>query len=225
MRFELARMCAPRHRLAAVGILLLTMTLLAACGKIPVTHYYQLLPPASEGIGEKSQNAPPEGLRRIRIDIPSFVVNPPYDQDQIVYRIGRENVEVGFYGYHRWAIPLERDFPIVMRDYLMDAAGGFVTDGLPGRGRADATLVGRVLALEEIDSPEGSHAYFRLELTLKDAAGDAVWSRIVESETIAQGSTVDAVVRGMQAAVIKALDGVKLDLVDALRLIARSPDR
>ena len=49
-------------------------------------------------------------------EVEAFLVDPPYDQDRLVYRVGRNTPEVGFYDYHRWAAPLSRMLPKVVAD-------------------------------------------------------------------------------------------------------------
>jgi uncharacterized lipoprotein YmbA len=101
-----------RTALAVAGIL----GTLAACGRGPATHYY-LLEPREETSSAAAGSAATVGVR-------AFHVEPPYDQDRIVYRVGLESSEIGFYAYHRWAAPLSRMVPRVVAEGLDGALDG-----------------------------------------------------------------------------------------------------
>ena len=80
------------------------LTLPAACRHAPVPHYYVLDGPMD---GPHRGNPVPAG-DGLAIGVAPFRVDPPYDQDRLVYRLGKDAAEVRFYSYHRWAAPLSR---------------------------------------------------------------------------------------------------------------------
>lgn len=140
------------------------------CARVPVTHYYVLEP---QHAGRPAAAAAAAGLT---IGIEPFHVDPPYDQDRIVYRPGQDSVEVGYYAYHRWAAPMSRMLPPVVAAAFGDVVGvAAIEPAVPGR-IYDATLRGRVLALEEIDGPDGVRVGLRLTLDLDAADGTPLWS-------------------------------------------------
>jgi uncharacterized lipoprotein YmbA len=191
-----------------IVLVIVLATALGGCGgSVPRTHYYVLEPQDVSRTGATS-----EGLT---IGVETFRVDPPYDQDRIVYRVGEDSVEVGFYAYHRWAAPLARMLPRV-------AAAAF--DGVPGAksiemaasGRDyDAYLAGRVLMLEEIDSPDGQRVRVRLALRLT-ADDEAIWSDTVAGEADLSSDDVGDVVQRMRSALDDALREARSGLQAAL---------
>lgn len=205
-------------------VLALACALTAGCGgKTPPSHFYRLAPP---GASEQARQAPPtpEGIRRLEVGIPAFHVDPPYDQDQLVYRVGRRSQEVGFRSRERWAAPLSRLLPALLADHLMEVAGGFVSAGPPAGRPLDAQIIGHVKALEEIATPEGAVALFRVELTLRGRDGASIWGRTLEAEAPVEGGEVADAVRAMDAAVLEAFGQARAALSGALLGLARSTE-
>ena len=200
--------------------------LASSCAKIPVTHYYQLASPAvASNPAPEPQNLLSSDHRRLEVAVPAFQVDAPYDQDRIVYRVGRDNVEVGFYEYHRWAAPLARTLPGLTAAVLDESAGSFVTvRPASGTGDYDGIVEGRLLALEEIDSPEGATAYVRIAITLRDAGGSPIWSQEVSAEATTGDGTVNAVMKVMSEAVLDALRLTRGGITGALLALSRRPD-
>ena len=63
---------------------------LCGCGSVPPTHYYVLEPqdvPRIEAFGTAT-------ARGLAIGVETFRVDPPYDQDRIVYRVGDAEVSI-----------------------------------------------------------------------------------------------------------------------------------
>ncbi len=174
----------------AVAGLLLALAA-GGCGGLPPTHYYLL-----ESRADAVPAARADGLL---VGVRPFRVDPPYDQDRIVYRVGADSPEVGFYEYHRWAAPLGRMLPVVVADALAGVPGIASIDPVqPGR-RYSAWLRGRVLAFEEVDLPSGERVRVRLELSLVDEAGETLWSERVAGEATARSDTVPNIVERMRA--------------------------
>ncbi len=109
-------MTSPRWRLPC---LLAFAALAVGCwGRIPPTHYYVL-----ELRGEGHEVNPGPAAGGLEIGVESFAVDPPYDQDRLIYRVGEGSVEIGFYHYHRWATPLSRMLPRVVAVGLRGTPG------------------------------------------------------------------------------------------------------
>jgi uncharacterized lipoprotein YmbA len=190
---------------------LLLAGLTAACmgGSLPTTHYYTLHLPSDAGA--RASDAP--GLL---IGVDSIAVDPPYDQDRIVYRRGEESAEVGFYAYHRWASPLGRLLQVALADGLAGARGiGAIEPVRSGRDY-DARLGGRLLFLEEVDTAEGQGVRLSIELLLRDRAGESLWSATLSSTAGRSASQVEAVVDSAQLAVAEIVARASEDLETTL---------
>lgn len=170
-------MKAQRGGLALAGAAaILAFQVGCGSGGLPATHYYTL-------------GAPPEAANRpapagrdagAAIGVDSFVVDPPYDQDRIVYRSSPAATEIGFYNYHRWASPLGRLIQQAMVDGVRGARGVGVVEPAGSSGDYDARLGGRVLYLEQIDGGSGRTVRVALELVLRNGS-DVLWSETLEA--------------------------------------------
>ena len=69
-----------------LAMFLLTLLVLGACGSAPTTRYYVLAPTPPTLVGDSS-------LEGLRVGVEPFTVDPPYDRDQLVYRLGVDSVE------------------------------------------------------------------------------------------------------------------------------------
>jgi len=158
------------------ALMAVALSLAGGCGgRVPPTHYYMLEPQ------DVSAASASPGLD---VGVDRFDVDPPYDQDRIVYRVGEESAEVGFYDYHRWAAPLERMLPRFVATAYSGADGLRVIEPVaPGRDY-DAHLRGRVAAVEEIDTPNGPRVHIRLDLRLVIDGRDVWTARIQESSGV-----------------------------------------
>jgi ABC-type uncharacterized transport system auxiliary subunit len=183
-------------------------TIVAGCGgRVPMTHYYVLDTHVVAG------NVDRDGWT---VGVDPFTVDPPYDQDRIVYRVGDDTAEVGFYAYHRWASPLARMLPRVVADELGDVAGVRTIEPVAFGRKYDARLGGRVLAFEEIDTPEGEtvRVVIRLHLLVDD---EEVWSKTASGRGEVSAAEVVEVVHQMRSALSEALQGMRPGLQSALR--------
>ena len=190
--------------------LLLLLGLFAGCAKVPVTHYYDLAGAATPP-GPASREAGPW------IGVRELVVEPPYDQDRLVYRVGDESPEVGFYAYHRWAAPLSRMLASVIARELDGAPGtGGVELAQPGRDY-DAVLGGRLETFEEVDIDGVPHV--RLELTLHVDAHDGAsrWERRLAGGRAVPTTEVSDLVQAIRTILSEELAAVREELADALR--------
>ena len=111
--------------------LLVSAVGIAACARMPPTHYYVLLDP--------SPPTPAPAHAGPSLGVPPFHVDAPYDQDRLVYRIGADSPEVRFYAYHRWAVPLSRMLAQVASETLAGTPVDEVLAGLRAYDRATLT--------------------------------------------------------------------------------------
>ena len=196
-----------------LGALVVLCGLIAGCaGGMPTTHYYVLRPP-SEAQGEARIATVEDGLV---VGVEAFAVDPPYDQDRIVYRRGRDSPEVGFYAYHRWASPLGRLVSIAFAERLRGTPGIAAIEPATTSDDYSARLRGRVLYLEEVDSEDGQEARVAVELELWDRDGRALWSQTVSGTASGRAVTGDEVVLLVRRAFDSALETARQGLTAAL---------
>ncbi len=162
---------------SALALLAAALASVVGCagGALPTTHYYTLVSPAA--VSER-QGAAVEGLA---IGVESFEVDPPYDQDRLVFRGSREATEVGFYSYHRWASPVGRLVQSGFVEGLRGTPGVRSIESAVSTGVYDARLGGRVLYLEHIDSGGSHEVRIALELELRGKEGP-LWYGALEAE-------------------------------------------
>jgi len=192
---------------ALTAALAVALVLSGGCGgSVPPTHYYVLE-------AQDVSVAPLSGALNVGVD--RFDVDPPYDQDRIVYRVGDDSAEVGFYAYHRWAAPLERMLPRFVASAYADVPGlRSIEPAVPGRDY-DAYLRGRVAAIEEIDTAEGQRVRIRLDLRLVIDDRDVWAAQIRESASLTADGVADVVER-IRSAIDEGLRGTIADLQFAL---------
>lgn len=191
--------------------LLLVGSLALACRSATQTRYYILAPARSATAGET-----PAGVATgLRIGVEPFTVDPPYNRDQLVYRVGPDSVEVGFYDYHRWAAPLGELVAVAMADGLRGTAGVDAIEPVTSGGDYTAFLRGRVVYLEEIDLPERQQARLQLELRLVDQTGSTLWSQEVAGSAEGKNETVADIVESLYQAFDQALQEARSGLAVA----------
>lgn len=180
-----------------------------ACKSVPPSHLYVVTTPdAALPVGDSSG----EG---VHLGVSPFQVDSPYDGDQLVYRIGRDSPEVGYYAQHRWAAPLRDQLPLMVAAAFTDLPG-IASISPIGVGRDyDAELVGRLLYLEELDLPGEQTARVGLELALVDREENRLWSQTVSSEVGGQADEVGQIVRSMRQALEEALRQARPGLAEA----------
>ena len=185
--------------------------LLSACRSAPTTRYYVLAPTRTVDAPAPAAGDP-AGLR---IGVEPFTVDPPYDRDQLVYRLGADSVQVGFYSYHRWAAPLSDLVAVAMADGLRGTPGIELIEPWTSAGEYTALMHGRVIHLEEIDVPGQQEARLRMELRLTDLEGSILWSAEVSGSSTGQSDTVEQIVEHLYAAFDQALDQARRSLTQA----------
>jgi ABC-type uncharacterized transport system auxiliary subunit len=193
-----------------IGLALVAAAL--GCAKRPPTHYYVL-----QAVHEETAtSAVVPGGDRLRVGVATFQIDPPYDQDRIVYRVGLDSPEIGYYAYHRWAMPLSRMLPML----VAESFGGIdrlqsIEPEAPGT-TYDAYLGGRCVALEEVDVTDGPRVHARIRLELRLADGSVVWTRNITVDDDASDDDVLGIVERMRAALRQALADAAADLGRAL---------
>jgi len=191
--------------------LVLSTLLLCACAGIPETHYYVLEWPQDLAVAGSNRSA---GLV---VGVESFGIDAPYDQDRIVYRIGEDSPEIRFYAYHRWAVPLSRRLPQLVAERLSGTDGiASIVPATPG-GDYAARISGRLVALEELDLPEGQRVRVELALMLHLADGSEIWSGSFRGDSDPGPLDIDDVVRQMADVIGQALDEAREELERELR--------
>lgn len=169
-------------RASRTGLLALSL-LAASClggGNVPRTHHYVLQPPPPPA------RTAPSGLH---VGVATLEVDPPYDQDRLVYRPKRGGTEVGFYNYHRWAAPLGRLMASSLAGALTGAPGVASAEPLVSGIDYDAVLFGRVVRVEEVEFPDRSEARVALALALEGGDGEILWRGSLEGR--AEGRVLD----------------------------------
>jgi len=183
--------------------------LVAACSGVPPTHFYVLEP--QDGVRATAGDG-------LRVGVRPFEVDPPYDQQRIAYRIGVGSPEIRFYAYHQWAAPPARLMAGRVAAGLAVAEGIGSIEPLRSAHEYDAVLEGRILALEEIDEPDGQHVRVTIALALHPrAAAGPVWSYRLEAQGVTTAREVGGVVEAMNEALERALADAARDLGAALR--------
>lgn len=192
-----------QHDPLRLGILVLLVLTAAACGSAHRVNNYTLsfTPPAGGSASlTKSQLgvAVPRASHLLR-------------QDRIVYFTGQN--EMNFYQYHRWAEP-----PVFMVQSLLIRelrAAGLFDNIVPYRAQKglDYVLQGRLLAMEEVDSPSGISARFALELELvRQEDAHVVWTGRHDCERPVSAKTVPAVVEAMNGCAQESLEALTRSL-------------
>jgi uncharacterized lipoprotein YmbA len=204
---------------------LITCTILAlalvacGCGKLPATHYYVLQLPDVLATTDTPRAGEAGGWE---IGVRPFRVDSPFDQDRIVYRVGDDSLEIGFYAYHLWAAPLSRMLPDVVARGL-DGVDGVrsIEPVMPGRDYA-AYLDGRVLAVEEVDREDDQRVRVLLTLRLTSDDGVDLWSESLEAEGTTRTDEVHVVVERMSEVLADALADARDGLARAAAVPGRS---
>jgi uncharacterized lipoprotein YmbA len=185
--------------------------LIGCTGSLPITHYYTLRQPQEFVVLAKSA-----ALEGLTIGVDTFVVDPPYDQDRLVYRTAPNSSEVGFYAYHRWASPLGRLVAVALAEGLSGTDGVASIKPATSAGTYDAHLGGRVIYLEEIDRPTSQEARIALDLRLVDTDGNTLWSQSLASSASGQAESTAEIMHQMTRAFEDVVNQVREGLSEAL---------
>ena len=180
-------------------------------GSLPLTHYYTLRRP-QEAAAVHLGGTASTGLA---VGVDTFIVDPPYDQDRLVYRTAHNSSEVGFYAYHRWASPLGRLVAVALAEGLSGTAGIVSIEPTASAGKYDAHLGGRVIYLEEIDLPTTQEARLALDLRLVDSEGNTLWSQILSSSVSGQAENASQIMLQMTKAFDDILGQAREGMLEA----------
>lgn len=199
--------------------------LLSGCSQLPQTHYYVLeIDRADAGAGATAGDGATSDADRsgaLTIGVRPFVVDPPYDQERIVYRVGDRSPEVGFYSYHLWAAPLSSMLPAAVAAGLAGAAGVEEIEPVASGRSYGAFLLGRVLAVEEVDVDHRQLVRAAIELRLVGSGGEELWRDRVEARGETSAGEVPAIVEALGQALADALAETRGRLASALSAIER----
>jgi ABC-type uncharacterized transport system auxiliary subunit len=186
-----------------------------ACGSVPRSNYYTVdYTPASP-----AGSVPVAAASQVGVALPQ--ANHLLRQDRIVYFTNQN--ELNFYHYHRWA-----ESPTFMvRSLLMRQlrSGGLFDDIVPYRAQKglDYVLRGRLLAMEEVDTPTEVSARFGLELELvQQQDAHVVWSDRHTCTRPVGTKTVEAVVATMSECVQETLDRLSHSMGEAVSRLERA---
>lgn len=194
-------------------LLLLAPLLVLGCGSVPTTHYYVLAAPSGEMVSSR------EGTN---LGVEVFSLDPPYDQDRLVYRVAQGlgevgSGEVGFYNHHRWAASPGRLIQAALVAGLRGTPGIAAIEPVKGNGSYSLLLAGRVTALEEVDLPRHQLARIQVDLKIFDTtAKTVVCSRLVTVVAEGQAAEVPDIMQLMQGAFVKLVAEVQKELQDVV---------
>jgi len=155
---------------------LTALFLLAACGKVPVMHYYDLRYPAVVN------PAPPAPKFNATLAISSFTAPSLYRQSRILYREGNTSNKVGYYEDRRWASPPTELLTQAALTHFRNS--GLFANVIPfsDRSTCDFVLRARIVELEEVDLPDGYYGRVTLQAELlASETGRALWSGAVSA--------------------------------------------
>ncbi len=172
---------------------------LASCSSVTPVRYYQL------ALAEERAQPPTEAAPIVAVELLS--ADAAYDDPRMVYR---ENpYRLDYYEYHRWSAPPGMMVTDALRQGLQrtgrfsQVVGGYAP-------RADVVLMGRVVALEEVDDEDGSWSA-RLVLDLyaqRTSDGRVVWSGLIEEREPVSAREPEGVVRALSRAMARAVTRV-----------------
>jgi len=197
--------------IVVAGLLALALAFVG-CGRPPATHYYMLsLVPRADAPDSVATHA--EGLA---VGVRPFEVDPPYDQDRIVYRVKARSTEVGFYAYHRWAAPLSRMLPLVVARGFAGTEGVRSIEPAVGVRGYDAFLSGRVRTIEEVDHSGGQDVVLHIALSLQSVSGEEWWSEVLTARSTVEARDVSQIVEEMNRALGQAIVELRASFADAI---------
>ncbi|MEM8960414.1 MAG: ABC-type transport auxiliary lipoprotein family protein [Acidobacteriota bacterium] len=182
------------NRSFLIALTVLVTLTLSACGSTVPTRYYLLAPPAMDGVAAEKH----EGLR---LGVETFAVDPPFDQNRLVYRIGEQAGEVGFYEHHRWAAETGRLVSTALAAGLRGLDGLATAEPATLLADYDLLLTGRVISLEEVDLPDRQVARLAVDVKLYRLEDEAmIWSGFLTAESGGQARDASDIMRQMQEA-------------------------
>lgn len=172
----------------------------------PPTHRYLLqVPPVPS----------PDSQGGLHIGVERLAVDPPYDDERLVYRASPDTTEVGFYNYHRWASPLDRLLASALAAGLAGTPGVASAEPVAG-GDYQARLAGRLIYLEEVDHHDRIEARIALALALRSAHGELLWKGTALGSAVGPASDGGDVMGLVEMAFGQVVAAVRKELAAAL---------
>lgn len=163
----------------ATGALILV---LASCASTPDLDYYTLDMSSSGKI-----------VTDLNLEVGRFTASQRLDRTQIVIQQSPTRIE--FYATERWASSVSE-----MVESKLAAEFGPPVDG-----RRALLVSGKVVALDQIDSPSGPQALARLEIAIREGGAKRfetpLLEKTYEARRAADSNSVDAVVQALSRAV------------------------
>jgi ABC-type uncharacterized transport system auxiliary subunit len=176
------------------------LMMMAACGKMPTMHYYDLRYPAAV------DNAPSSFKYSKTIAISSFTAPALYRQNRVLYREGNTSNKVGYYDDRRWASPPTELLTQAALTQFRNSRLFANVIPFSDRSGCDYVLRARIVELEEIDLPDGYQGRVTLQAELLAADnGRVIWSGPVTATRKTTLKDVNAVVEEIAGSARDAL--------------------
>jgi len=167
-----------KFRFATIALMLV----LSSCASTPDLDYYTL-DMSPSGTVETDLN----------LEVTRFGISERIDRTQIVIR--KSPTRIDYYSKDRWASSLGE---LVERKLAIEF-------GPAMDGHRTLRVSGRVIALEQVDSPSGPHALAKLEVAIREREAKGyeppLLEKTYEATQAADSNSVDAVVQALSRAV------------------------
>jgi ABC-type uncharacterized transport system auxiliary subunit len=171
----------------------LALTCLAACSaRIPPTNYYVL------GFTDSQTQNPLESRFPYTLLVEPFESNSVYLQKKIVWRSGPN--EIGYYPYEKWAALPSEMFTYRLYRYAQESGLFQRVYSIDAPRPTDLRLGGRIMAFEELDTPEGRFGHVSVSAELARADGTIIWNGESSHKIRMAEQTPEAVVNAIAAA-------------------------
>lgn len=177
-----------KFRFATIALMLV----LSSCASTPDLDYYTL-------------DMSPSGAvtTDLNLEVARFAISERIDRTQIV--IQKSPTRIDYYSKDRWASSLGE-----MVEHKLAIEFGSAMDG-----RRTLIVSGRVVALEQVDSPSGPQALARLEVEVREGGAKGYETpllvKIYEIEKSASDNSVDALVQALSRAVEEIVAQIAAD--------------
>jgi len=190
---------AMKNILVSFALLLTAAALLAGCGAVRESHYYQL-----GGVKENLRPAVGAEQFPVTILVSPFQTSHLYREDRIVYGSGRE--EMGLYQYERWTEPPSEMLHEIIVRQLRGSGRYKEIYSMRSSARGEFILRGHLYDMKEIATGSGLVARVTFEAELVDAkTRNTLWAHPYTHDEPVAGKDVAAVVaalnRNVQAGV------------------------
>lgn len=169
-----------------------SLATVAGCAAQKPLRFYTLEKPPSA-----SATADAPGTSSIALMVGHLSSPRLLRDDRIVY--GMSEVEMGVYHRHRWAEPPPEMLETMLIEQLRATGQYKSVQRLGSAARGEYIVRGRLIALNEIDSPSGIIARFAMELDVfQPKTGTVVWTQTYQHDEPVAKKTVNDVVEALQ---------------------------